>query len=401
MRSFVRFHVGSLAAISAAVAVAATAGPALAFPAPRHANAVAAVRQASANTNMHDFLDSVSASSASNAWAVGGYQVIGGAHVAMTEHWNGTKWKLVPTPGVGGGRTLLFGVAARPSQALTVGRYWDGAAFQTLSELWNGTAWKRVPSPSPGGIKTASLLQDVAYYSRSRAWAVGYYATGGSQQALIERWNGTAWHIVPSPAVTGSYLEAISAVSPSNAWAVGDFSPGPAKSQTLIEHWNGISWSTVPSPDPSTTTQNLVSVSAVSPSDAWAVGYYSGTGNIQTLILHWNGSSWKQVSSPDLGGATNYNVLNGVTATSSGAWAEGYYSHDSVFQTLIVHWNGTSWKHVASPNVGTSSSYLSGVGMTPKSPPWAVGEYIGNTGTLTLTERWNGSRWRVVASPSK
>jgi hypothetical protein len=42
---------------------------------------------------------------------------------------------------------------------------------------------------------------------------------------------------------------------------------------TLILHWNGTAWSKVPSPSPGPKGNFLTSVSAVSPTDAWAVGY--------------------------------------------------------------------------------------------------------------------------------
>jgi hypothetical protein len=85
-------------------------------------------------------------------------------------------------------------------------------------------------------------------------------------------------------------------------------------------------------------------VSAVSGTDAWAVGDSqpnAGSGPLRTLILHWDGTAWSQVSSPGAGPA---NVLNGVSADSAtDAWAVGYYISKSVRYALILHWNGTAW----------------------------------------------------------
>jgi hypothetical protein len=73
-------------------------------------------------------------------------------------------------------------------------------------------------------------------------------------------------------------------------------------------------------------------------------------------------------------------------------------------KTLIEHWNGTRWKHVASPNpgdpAGTLGSVLTGVTATSASNVWAVGDYSDSTATLTLTARWNGTAWKQVASPN-
>src|SRR5690348_5630714 len=55
-----------------------------------------------------------------------------------------------------------------------------------------------------------------------------------------------AWNIVPSPNVgTTSHLNSVSVISATDVWAVGYSSTG-----TLIEHWDGTSWSIVSSPNP-------------------------------------------------------------------------------------------------------------------------------------------------------
>ena len=391
MRASHRHIAWAGAVMSAAAIIVAAAGPAL---------AVTVTPRSPAVTNFREALSGVAVKSASNAWAVGYYQR-GSAQYTLTEHWNGSRWTLVPSPSPATGQSRLHGVAVRRSQAWAVGEACHGNACQTLAELWNGTKWKRVPSPNPDGTAGDDYLSGVAYSSRSRAWAVGFASAGGAGQALIERWNGSSWKVVPNPKLAGSALEAVSVVSRSNAWAVGDVSTGPGQSQTLVEHWNGSAWSRVPSPDPSTTLQSLDSVSAVSASDVWAAGYYNDAPQIQTLTMHWNGHSWAQVPSPDVGGAATYNVLEGVTASSSDAWAVGYYGTSGGYRTLTLRWNGSFWNYVASPNPGPFADYANAVAMTSTSGPWLVGDDSGHSGQVTLTEHWNGTKWRAVASPNK
>lgn len=72
----------------------------------------------------------------------------------------------------------------------------------------------------------------------------------------------------------------------------------------------------------------------------WAVGYAPGLAG-STLILHWNGTIWEQVPSPNptLG---HGEYLVGVAAISArNAWAVGYAGGGQ--QALMVHWNGVSW----------------------------------------------------------
>jgi hypothetical protein len=63
---------------------------------------------------------------------------------------------------------------------------------------WNGTSWHQQAVKLPAGSK-ADLLFTIARAPSGRAWAAGYIFTGPSALTLIEQWNGTAWHIVPSP----------------------------------------------------------------------------------------------------------------------------------------------------------------------------------------------------------
>jgi hypothetical protein len=149
---------------------------------------------------------------------------------------------------------------------------------------------------------------------------VGGYTTGAGFQTLIERWNGTSWKTVASPNPGGpardNFLEGVTATSAGNAWAVGSYGNGTAI-QTLIEHWNGTSWKKVASPDPGGPARNnfLAGVAATAAGNAWAVGkYFNGTG-YQTMVLHWNGTSWKKIASPDPAGPAGNHALSGVAAT--------------------------------------------------------------------------------------
>ena len=63
---------------------------------------------------------------------------------------------------------------------------------------------------------------------------------------------------------------------------------------------------------------------AVSPSDAWAVGYTATVSGAQPLLEHWNGSNWSLVSAAAVPAGSSYNVLNGAMSLASGSgWAIG------------------------------------------------------------------------------
>src|SRR6266536_3205590 len=110
-------------------------------------------------------------------------------------------------------------------------------------------------------------------------------------------------------------------------------------------------WSVVPSPNGSSSS-GLSAVAVVSANDVWAVGSSgSQRSGGQTLIEHWNGTSWSVVTSPSP--ATGNNELFSVSAASaSSIWTVGFLTNNTSGQTpndqtLIEHWNGSSWSVVA------------------------------------------------------
>src|SRR5579859_7179032 len=132
-------------------------------------------------------------------------------------------------------------------------------------------SWSGPQPPSPGD---SNQLTGVTVLSPCDAWAVGYYFSSGSQQTLIEHWNGAAWTVVtsPSPGTTANILYGVRARSSSDIWAVGAYNHGDNK-LPLIERWNGHAWKQVAGPSAGANSR-LVAVRAVSAGDAWAVGSF-------------------------------------------------------------------------------------------------------------------------------
>ena len=211
--------------------------------------------------------------------------------------------------------------------------------------------------PDPGGSVNNNTLWGVAVLSPCNAWAVGDYDPG---QTLIVHWDGASWTQVSSPdPATPSRLFGVHALSASNVWAVGEYFDGSID-KTLIVHWDGSAWTQVPSPNVSGATQNVLkAVRGSSATNVWAVGYFVNSNNVdQTLILHWNGTSWKQVPSPDPSGPALDQELTSVASNSAqDAWAVGFY-YTGVDKSMILHWNGSSWKQVTSPNPGSQGTFL-------------------------------------------
>lgn len=183
----------------------------------------------------------VAATSSTDVWAVGHYWN-GSASQALIEHWNGTAWTVQPSPNRGGSSRInsLFGVAATsPTNAWAVGHSRNGRADQTLIEHWNGTAWSVQPSPDPGGSTRRNILTRVSAESPTDAWAVGSYADGTTIRTLVEHWNGNRWKVESTPdpagATHGNRLWDVAAYSPTGVWAVGYYENG-ATDRNIILH---------------------------------------------------------------------------------------------------------------------------------------------------------------------
>jgi hypothetical protein len=140
------------------------------------------------------FLNAATAVSADNAWAVG-YASVGGRYESLTMNWNGHQWTLVPGNTPGGDASLLGVTFSWTNNIWAVGitnptRCSNGGPqCQTLIEHWNGVRWKVLPSPNPPS-DYLNLLWGISAVSRTDIWAVGTTDYGST---LIVHWNGTSW----------------------------------------------------------------------------------------------------------------------------------------------------------------------------------------------------------------
>ena len=199
--------------------------------------------------------------------------------------------------------------------------------------------------------------------------------TPGIDQLESRQLLSSGFQVVTSPTVAGSSFSAVSAVSPTDIWAVGSDSTGP-----LIENFNGTSWSQVAAP--AVKGGALNGVDALSSDNVWAVGE-STSG---PLVEFFNGTSWKVQTTPTIPGGGG--SLNAVTAISStDVWAVGKSSSGD----LIENFNGTSWSIVQAPSsIGTKGS-LTGISAVSSTDIFAVGSVPKGDQLL----QFNGTAWIV------
>jgi hypothetical protein len=201
-----------------------------------------------------------------------------------------------------------------------------------------------------------------------------------------------AWKIVQKGQNDGQLL-GVTALSSTDAWAVGYGSTGP-----LVERWNGRRWTEVDVPNPGARQGGFSAVSADSPTDVWAVGTASKPGYpSRTLTERWDGQAWHVVRSPSVGADSN--ILAGVTAISPmDVWAVGWHlvNVDDA-RALVLHWNGLRWRVVHVSNIPQPSwNELDGVAAIAPDDVWATGYDYGQTDSGAVARHWNGKRYHDV-----
>jgi hypothetical protein len=314
-------------------------------------------------------------------------------------------------------------------QALSASDVWgvglavEGTATaHPLIEHWDGHSWSRVvDSGLPYQPVSGASLAAVSADAPTDVWAAGEIDNGPSE-TLVEHWDGEAWHFMPTPkfnppnAQLGvmARFDGILAFSPRDVWAAGtswDELHGNIH-RPLVEHWDGSIWHVITAPAPGANENEFSAIAGTSSSDIWAVGYaFSGPADDRPLVEHWDGQSWKVVASAL--GAGNRAPIGYLTSLAiHGAddiWAVGSKGRPGDPQAALAeHWNGHLWQMTQSPNVpafgsGVSSHYLAAVSVSVSGDVWAVGM----RGVQPLTgpvqpviEHWDGTEWRVVPSPS-
>lgn len=332
-----------------------------------------------------------------------------------------SPWTVVPSPNPGAADNVLNAVACvTPANCVAVGSTSpNGDAPQALIEMWNGTTWNAVPAPSTG--EQYSVLNGVACVDPNDCYAVGFDGSGategslGTEQLLIETWNGTSWNVTRSGNPAGdttSRLEGVSCVGGQLPFcqAVG-YQSGDGVARTLTMRFQDRTWLPTASPNADLGNDVLYGVSCTSSTHCAAVGYSDGSGLAQTLTMDWNGSSWVITPSGNAGTPGNVydgmgnNFLYSVSCTSPvdcvavGATIDDHRIAKTLIEGTEVGAQGDSWSPQPSPNPGISGSLLHGVSCTSASNCTAVGVQFDGDIDRTLNLNFDGTNWFSTPTP--
>lgn len=107
-------------------------------------------------------LYSVSAVSSNDVWAVGLNHAVSTHRTeqSLIEHWNGSAWSIVTSPDPGKDNDLQSVTALSANDAWAVGNFFTGGRSVNLIEHWNGTAWSIVqPSYHMGNLGLSGVVR--------------------------------------------------------------------------------------------------------------------------------------------------------------------------------------------------------------------------------------------------
>jgi len=336
---------------------------------------------------------------------------------------DGSGWEIVNSPNaITTHHNFLNDVAClTDSDCWAAGYHQSPSGYQAILQRWDGISWSLSPVPDVRTIQD-DFIQSVACASPTECFAVGYKWSrpDNAYQALIHRWDGASWSEISSgdaPPATNTFLIDVTCSSEGDCFAVGHrqvglLGGGFGPNQTLVLRWDGSSWMTVASPNTLPIQANsLTSVSCATASDCVAVGYRGSTQPVQsdlttmpsanqTLALHWDGSSWEILSTPNTSPA-QANLLNGVScAAVDDCWAVGITT-SGVNQTLILHWDGAAWSLVGSPNSGpNNANVLFNVDCLAPDDCWAAGYHKPQPWIENLMLHWDGLEWSIATVPN-
>ena len=255
----------------------------------------------------------VIALSPTDAWAVGestSAQFDNQKVRTLIEHWDGTSWAIIPSPNPAVGPNdgdLLSGIAGvAPNDLWAVGSEHNDEFNENvlLFEHFDGTSWRVVPTPSPLGAE--QFGNSIAAIAPNDVWAVG---TNALQATLAAHWDGTRWKIVQTPFLQDGVnplnsLTGVTAIATDNIWASGY--EGNVNNQNFMKpyvlHWDGTKWTLMLIPNLGGEGSRFNAITALSANDVWGVGQTQELdGSILTLTEQFDGTQWTVAPSPDPG----------------------------------------------------------------------------------------------------
>lgn len=276
---------------------------------------------------------------------------------AVSSAQSGCTWQVATTPNPGTKANQFSSVDGAAEDVWAVGaRQNRRKPAKTLVEHLTPEGWQVVRSPNQG--TGANVLNDVLYLAADDIWAAGASRAGDGARNLLMHYDGASWTLGPKVS-SGRALESFAQLAappapeipdpltPRVLWAVGGSgNTKGTKARGQVFHFDGTAWAAQEVPE-FALNFTLSGVTAISPTDVWAVGGAETSIGSEPVALHYDGSVWSKIPTPNPGEANSGSVLTSVVAASStDVWAVGVRGGG---QPLVMHYDGSEWAVVDTP----------------------------------------------------
>ena len=292
-------------------------------------------------------------------------------------------------PGAAEPGDMLLAVAGAPRHAVAAGIHFDGGDGRPLVQRLDGDTWSRFPIPIHAGAGTIQF-QD-AVVAGDRVWAVGTLRNDKPMAGWLadDRWH---WSAPVDPGGVEDEFLGVAALPDGTLWAVGKHRED-ADYQPLIERFDGTAWTVVPSP-PVKGSAVLKDIAVTPDGSMWAVGWSVSEGGVTLpLIEQWFEGSWLVDNVPGRG------LLSGIALLPSGsAIAVGWRETPAGDRTFTLVLEALGWA-LAPPDGSDQPGRLTSV--ATGEAVVAVGSRFDDAGVpQALVARWDEQAERWIALPA-
>jgi hypothetical protein len=260
-------------------------------------------------------LDAVGASSPTNVWAQGSTLIHPsiGRWTELTLHWDGRRWKVTTRGSFMDPEFVFRLLALGPRDVWSFGENGSGP-FLPFARHFDGTRWRGVPVPG--------LITGVSALSARDIWGAGTIDGHVGPVPAVMRWTGERWQVVARPQIRGAAsnaagFDAIAALSDRNVWAAGGFDTRNGVAHPVVLHFNGTGWRQF-----DLGNENAVLFQIV-PDGHGGVWASDSKGN----FFHFSHGTWTRVPAPRRSGhTTEITALVHIPGTSS-LWSTAVLSN--------------------------------------------------------------------------
>lgn len=258
--------------------------------------------------------------STTDGWAIGEGSEFGSSTILR---WDGSSWTEQDRPEGIQGYSDLIAISRAPGTdgvwILSTEDDGSGGFLLTHATHWDGTTW--------------TDHETGYYYDAYDIRAVGdtevWVSAGGDPEELsLAHFDGSTWETTdPGFNWEGTTVDSIGAAGGNDVWVSGtDWDP----IEVGTSHWDGSEWTRIDVPAP-LRSEARTSVDTTKAGNAWLA---TGKG----VVGSWDGSAWQSV---DVSGLCDGSLkLRAIDAVGG---ADVYIAGACDAQTLVAHYNGSSW----------------------------------------------------------